>query len=236
MRISKVLLLVLFLITSCLPVQKQQSLNELSPELKKIEIYNASASEKNIIYLALSIMTKEVQESVEFVSINDDSKHYAIKSVKGEIAGHFELKTNPANPEKTLTGFCLKSTSIRADVINHEASHCFEYRRQPELGNRWKEIAGDVYVNKNTVFDVYHLDPSYHKQGVLSQYGSRNHREDFSEWVEEIYKARREEDSAFIYIKDKKDPRYFAKLELLRNEKAISEEDYKFIKNKYFKN
>jgi len=113
--------------------------------------------------------------------------------------------------------------------IWHEATHAWHQTLEKNLSDfspKWIKITGDgglIYINIERYF------PS---KGVMNLYGTTTHFEDVAEWVEQIYCFKRGMENVIARIKDKNDPRYIQKLELLLEYEFIGEKEFDLVKAK----
>jgi len=164
----------------------------------------------------LDIFSPKVLQSIKSISLNDDFHHYGPKYISGEC--HFS------------GDICLKSKYVNdSGTLWHEVAHAYHYelnRLGRNFEKEWLRVAGDVYGKDS---------PDWFPQnGLLTKYSEKEYMEDIAEWVSEFYQAIADRPTAFSKFYDwpfrpsiNSDPRYKAKLELLRKYEFITEDDYR---------
>lgn len=175
------------------------------PDLPRFEEF------QKFVRQTLGFMHEPMAKAVPKVTLNDDESHF--RQVERE-AGHCYNNGD----------ICLYTLRLYRGVIFHEASHAYDVWLDKKLYNvhdPWKKAAGDVYGRGR-----YTPDATFPQAGILTDYGAADNDEDRAEWVKAVYSYLAGLDSPLKRVRDKHDPRYLKKLQLLRDFQYISEDMY----------
>lgn len=182
---------------------------EKNPPLSTCEIRGINEDGADQIRKWLSVLPEDMQEAIDLIVIHsrpDDNFKPNSVAYCEERNGRVEIHA--------------LRRELSPEVIWHEASHAFDFRYYDGNDVYWRRLIGNGFKNKSRYV------PS---RGVLTEYGLKGWAEDKADWIRHIYKYLSGRGNTFVKIKDREDLRYLRKLELLRDEGAISLEDYEKI-------
>ena len=203
----------LILAIALLAVPADKSFFEKNPPLSTCDIVGVDREKTASIRRWLSVMPASTQLAIDFIEIHarrDDEAFTGARvgyCFKCEKSGRIEIH--------------ILLESLDPGTIWHEAQHAYDLWRN-EIGKiRWTRAMGDGGKNRERRF------PS---RGVLTHYGSSAWLEDKADWVKKIYEYLSDRGNVFAKIRDRADPRYLKKLEILRSDGSICKEDFEKIK------
>lgn len=199
---------------------------EKLPEQKSLEIVgdNLKPEQVDLITKALARLPELFAESVTKAHLRDDVDHFEYSyndTIRHAAAHHCGVE------EKGK--ICIRTQYLTPMIVWHEAAHAYAAAIEhcDILAYEWVKIAGDVY---DPLYEDYDGDPL--SDGLLEQYGRKNHHEDIATWVENCY--------SYLYIDPtsaafqngncKTDQRYRKKLACLKRYGFFSEADYQKLK------